>query len=324
MFSKRMVITMAINRTELSCVRCKAYLFEEDDVVYCPICGAPHHRECYGALQHCALEELHGTENQYSKEKILEVKQQIIEKEKGREKNQHSASSRKSLCRVCGEEIDSFSCRCDKCGAPNMSGIGNYANFDFLGGVPADYIIEDGVTANEAKKLVLTNTHRYIPKFATLNHKNKISWNWMAFLFPAAWMFSRKMFKNGAIFGMLSVVSVLLSYPFNLAILNSGNIPASSYPELITALQGILPQINILVLIVAGLGLFLDLGIRVIAGLFGDYLYKSYAVASIKKIQNESHDAEYDYRKKGGVNILFFFLATLIIEYLPSILVSFF
>ena len=48
-----------------SCVLCHAYLFDEDDVVYCPVCGAPHHRECYNSIGHCALESTHGTENQY-------------------------------------------------------------------------------------------------------------------------------------------------------------------------------------------------------------------------------------------------------------------
>ena len=60
---------MSLNEKGLSCAGCKAYLFEEDDIVYCPVCGAPHHRECYNRTGHCALEELHGTENEYDAEK---------------------------------------------------------------------------------------------------------------------------------------------------------------------------------------------------------------------------------------------------------------
>ena len=60
-----------------SCALCHAYLFDEDDVVYCPVCGAPHHRECYNSIGHCALESTHGTENQYDllKEKELELRE---------------------------------------------------------------------------------------------------------------------------------------------------------------------------------------------------------------------------------------------------------
>ena len=58
---------MSLSYEGQSCALCHAYLFPEDDVVCCPECGAPHHRECYNSIGKCALEELHGTENQYDK-----------------------------------------------------------------------------------------------------------------------------------------------------------------------------------------------------------------------------------------------------------------
>ena len=48
-----------------TCQFCHGILFEEDDIVVCPECGAPHHRECWQKAGKCALEEFHGTENQY-------------------------------------------------------------------------------------------------------------------------------------------------------------------------------------------------------------------------------------------------------------------
>ena len=41
------------------CAYCHALLFEEDDVVYCPECGAPHHRDCYNQLGECANKANH-------------------------------------------------------------------------------------------------------------------------------------------------------------------------------------------------------------------------------------------------------------------------
>ncbi|MBR6741280.1 MAG: hypothetical protein IKL93_00900, partial [Clostridia bacterium] len=58
---------MSLQNKDQHCALCHAILFPEDDVVYCPECGAPHHRECYNGINHCALEEFHGTENQYDK-----------------------------------------------------------------------------------------------------------------------------------------------------------------------------------------------------------------------------------------------------------------
>ncbi len=42
------------------CAYCKVIFNENDDVVVCPDCGAPHHRECYKKLGHCACESRHG------------------------------------------------------------------------------------------------------------------------------------------------------------------------------------------------------------------------------------------------------------------------
>ena len=70
---------MSLNTEGVSCVRCHAYLFPEDDIVYCPVCGAPHHRECYNQLGHCALEEFHGTDRQYDKVKAREEEQAAAE-----------------------------------------------------------------------------------------------------------------------------------------------------------------------------------------------------------------------------------------------------
>ena len=65
------------------CAVCEAYLFEDDDVVCCPICGAPHHRDCYSAVGHCGLEKYHGTDLQYKAEETEEVKNEKTETASG-------------------------------------------------------------------------------------------------------------------------------------------------------------------------------------------------------------------------------------------------
>ena len=51
----------------LCCPVCKAKLFEDDDIVVCPDCGAPHHRKCWEYVGHCALGDAHGTANQWQR-----------------------------------------------------------------------------------------------------------------------------------------------------------------------------------------------------------------------------------------------------------------
>ena len=44
------------------CEHCKKAFTNDDDIVVCPICGAPHHRDCYNELGHCALKESHSAD----------------------------------------------------------------------------------------------------------------------------------------------------------------------------------------------------------------------------------------------------------------------
>lgn len=310
---------MSLQTEKTSCALCHAYLFPEDDVVYCPECGAPHHRECYAHTGHCALEELHGTERQYDK---LKEREESKSRDKA-ENEQHTEAEGLITCGMCREKYDFSLGTCPKCGAPNVARMGgSFANFDFLGGVPADYDIGDGITADEAKRFVAANTPRYIPKFAVLNRKNRLSWNWMAFLFPSGWMLSRKMYKNGIIAGLLTVISSLLYLPFMSAINNLGLTGGVTSAQLMESIYSELPNIGVVVMFAAFAGLVFNLVIRFVSALFGDYLYKGHTVAAIKEIRAESEDADYDYRKKGGVNIFMFLIGCVAVQYLPAVIAA--
>ena len=307
---------MSLNTEGVSCVRCHAYLFPEDDIVYCPVCGAPHHRECYNQLGHCALEEFHGTDRQYDKVKAREEEQAAAEMP-----NTGENAEGLITCQMCHEKYDFALNACPKCGAPNIAKAGgSFVNFDFLGGVPADYDIGDGITADEAKRFVAANTPRYIPKFAVLNAKNKLSWNWLAFLFPCGWMLSRKMYKNGVVAGLLTVISSLFYLPFMNAINNLGTTPGETQAQIIQSIYEHLPKMGAAVIAALLAGFVLNIAVRILSALFGDYLYKQYAISSIKTIRAESEDMDYDYRKKGGVNIFLFLLGTMAVQYLPALI----
>ncbi len=303
---------MSDQQKNLSCVACKAYLFEDDDVVHCPVCGAPHHRECYKNLGHCALEELHGTPEEYDIEKIRSAKTPETEENTDKEADVSTVN-----CRICGEEFDSNLGKCPHCSSPNFFANGSFSQFDFLGGVPADYNIDEDVTAEEAKKFVLSNTHRYIPKFVLLGKNKKVSWNWMAFLLPSSWMLSRKMYKSGIITGLLSIISVLLTIPLVKILPVNMN-----YSELLVWMTENLQEIGPAIFIVAFLGSSLSIVIQILSGLFGDYMYKNHVIKSIKEIKKDSEDIEYDLQKKGGSNMILFFLSALALQYLPYIIES--
>ena len=311
---------MSLKTEGVSCVRCHAYLFPEDDIVYCPVCGAPHQRDCYNQLGHCALEALHGTDRQYDRVKAEE------DRRAAETESKRSAESTEGqiTCQMCHEKYDFALNACPKCGAPNIAKAGgSFVSFDFLGGVPADYDIGEGITADEAKRFVAANTPRYIPKFAVLTPKNRLSWNWLAFFFPCAWMLSRKMYKNGIVTGILNVIASLFYLPLSSAIYNLGTGGAQTYADVFNNIYSNLSSIGIAVIIFSMLGFILNIAIRVVSALFGDYMYKKYTVASIKKIRAESEDMDQDYRRMGGVNIFLFVLGFMAVQYLPAVIAAF-
>lgn len=306
---------------KISCVACKAYLFEDDDVVHCPVCGAPHHRDCYNAIGHCAVEELHGTADEYDADKISQENNESTN-QNGWERIQDDHTV---TCKICGNEYDSDQGKCPNCSAPDFGRMGGgYAQFDFLGGVPADYEIEDGVTAEDAKKFVLSNTHRYIPKFVSLNKKRRVSWNWVAFLLPAPWMFSRKMYSAGIVTTLLTLIATFLAYPLSAALIGLGFPETQSYTELLSWMMDKIPEIAPQIIIVAFIGSVMSIIISIICGMYGDYIYKKHTVSTIKDIKSNSEDKDTDYRKKGGVNFILFFISYMLIQYVPQIVVSFF
>ena len=309
---------MSLNIEGEKCGVCNAYLFEEDDVVYCPECGAPHHRECYNSVGHCGLQQLHGTENQY---KRVDKQTQEIEIEPDIQKSSRFAEEREVRCGMCGNTYLASENSCPECGAPNVSRMGGrFVMFDFLGGVPADMDLGEGVTADEAKRFVSANTHRYIPKFASFKAGKRASWNWLAFLAPSAWFLSRKMYKAGAFIGTLQVALSLLILPFTKAVYQIDTSSAVNYMELGELIMENLPMIGEIALITAFIASTLNLILSIFMGAFGDIIYKKHVITTIADIKVKSADIEEDFRRKGGISFVLCLLGLFAVQELPSII----
>ena len=305
---------MSLNYKNQKCAVCSAYLFEDDDIVYCPICGAPHHRECYNSIGKCGFEELHGTDKQYSRE-MLE------EKAEPAEPKPHVTENTK--CFRCGAELEKGARYCNNCGAPagmNPAPI-NFSPFAQNEMLKEDTPIADGVTAKEAVKVVRSNAFRYIPKFLKLHSQNKSSWNWAAFLLPYGWFAYRKMYKESIITCILSIASVIMNIPLNLAV---AQLPVADQSlqnsiELAEYYSQFVGDIGFLPLLLAFIGLTLGLAIRVVCGMYGDYIYKVRVVQSVGLIK-EAEDTEAAEEKYSGVSFIGFFIAVLAVEFIPTLI----
>ncbi len=287
---------MSLEKTKEKCAVCSAYLFSEDDIVYCPECGAPHHRGCYSSLGHCGLEEFHGTDRQYKKP------QPEPEPQPQEQNSQTNYNAQ---------------------GTFFEGNAAQYFRFGFKPPVDNNYKLDKDITAGEAQNFVLQNAHRYIPKFISFQKGQKASWNWLAFLTPCGWLLSRKMYLWGIIAGALQVAFSMLLLPFSRAISFIDLSSATTYFEQSNLIMENMDKIGIAVILAALLGWMLDLALRIITGIFGDLIYKNHAFSTIRSIKNNSDcDKEVETLKKGGVNLYLGMLGHLVVNNLPTIIAT--
>lgn len=292
---------MSLDVTGQKCVVCSAYLFPDDDVVFCPQCGAPHHRECYKSVGHCGLEDKHGTENQYKK---IEIKADGKVEEKPFPDSQPA-------CRGCRKVLEKDAKFCPYCGLPTDS-IPPFSDISPYGKVVEikdDEPIDEGVTALDAAKTVVLNPLRYIPKFLNLRDKNKKSWNWAAFLLPHAWFAYRKMYLPAVVSGIFILISQLFSLPLSAAI---AQLPTPeqqmTYMEYAYYLAENATELGFLPLLLSFIGLSVGIVVRIICGIYGDWIYKNSVVSAVRKIREAEEGADVS-KKLSGVSFFAFTIA---------------
>ncbi len=299
---------MSLNISGEKCAVCSAYLFPEDDIVYCPECGAPHHRDCYNSIGHCGLEHFHGTENQYKKPEIHKA-------------DDEQKTDNTVTCGMCGEKYDNNEIACPSCNAPNMTRFGGrVVTIDLTGGIPDDTDIGEGVKVKDAKQFVAVNTHRYMPKFAAFNKGKKTSWNWLGFLTPCGWLLSRKMYLLGAIIGALQIAVTMFRVPFVSAVNMLDTSEIKNYMELSNLIFENISMIGDVALLSAFIGSILEIILRVIIAVFGDRIYRNRVISKVIEINHKSEDKAEDFRKKGGVGIFAGVLGYLAVSELPTII----
>lgn len=310
---------MSLSVEGQKCPVCKAYLFDDEDIVFCPTCGAPHHRDCYMKLGHCALEELHGTPEQYDANKFAE------EKKAAEEPKEESAGNAAYRCIRCGTELSENDMFCPVCRTPRMQqgagfGGGAHINFGFNQTKwKGDTVIEDDVTLNDVAPLVAANIGRYSEKFIMLNKKHRSSWNWVAFLFPSAWSFYRKNYVSGVLFGILQVASALLTLPAQLLMRGGTLADSATWRDMLELLLA-----NKSTMWLALAGALLGLAVSIFAGAFADYIYRGNCIEKAKKIKAAPDGERERLRYKlGGISPLWFLIALMAENYLPMIIAMF-
>lgn len=313
------------------CPVCSKPFNSGDDIVVCPQCGTPHHRECWFEKGECANKALHKEGYTWGEEKGQKVDKSFDEN-----------NVLGNICPRCGTNNPPDSLFCSKCGLPkgenpNNQNIYNNVppfihseNFYSPYGFPNQFSPEDkidDIPAIEVAEYVSANSKRYVGKFMK---GKKIGWNWGAFIFGPYWFFFRKLTKIG-----LAFLAIALSFDFLFSALMGDLLSAlsQSYYDLLngvitqqTAFSQIIDILNtseqtgLLVLYTA-----ITLLLRIIMALFADYLYKKVVIERIQKMRQSAQNSSMYHTMlmvKGGVSFLMAFLA-IFLEYSFVVLVQY-
>lgn len=87
-----------------TCPVCGEKFKESDDIVACPECGAPHHRDCWKKEGHCHFVADHGTDRQWARPQA------------GDSANSAESAVEGKVCPHCGEKNPEFAEFCSRCG----------------------------------------------------------------------------------------------------------------------------------------------------------------------------------------------------------------
>ncbi len=307
-----------MTQQEQQCAYCHAILFEEDDVVYCPECGAPHHRECYNKLGECANKAMHG---QQTEQDYQEPQQQSEQEPRPQgvplDRDGH-------VCEKCGKRSTSDTLFCPYCGAGFVKpgeqrdpfNANRYAatipGFDPYGGVDPSSEL-DGHPVSEVASFVRVNTNHYIPVFVALRDRNrKTGWNWAAFLLTYVWLFFRKCYREGFVVVLFSVLATLLQAPWSVSFYNymsANNLTVNDLlrqtPQATEQIFDMAQSIPLFAWALYLVGIGITVGVHLIVARYGNHLYRSRVSKRISQIKADERitDKASAIASAGGCNI---------------------
>lgn len=256
------------------CISCQKTFTKDDDIVVCPECGTPYHRECWKVNKRCINQMLHDAQMGWYE--THQPKPEPVQ-----ETNVHANAPQGTSIQM-GEPID-------------FCGRKLYPDAPMLGLNPDEEF--DGVTMGELCTYIGSNHIYYLPIFLSMKETGrKISFNLIGLLSPTLYFSSRKLWIPA--FASL-LIKLLLSVPALLLYLSE--LPQFSY---------LIGRLNLDSSFFAGLVNMCSIGdiaFSVAVGLFANFIYYHIAKKTIFKVR-EKHSSATIWerlrilREKGGVS----------------------
>ena len=290
-----------------NCPVCKKPFTSSDDIVVCPECGAPYHRECYQKQGACVFENLHKT---------------------GFEWKRPASAPKIHRCPNCGAEYTGDQVFCEKCGSPlhteeKQGGFSAHEVPPGAFGGEANFSSEskgeiDGIPISDWAAYIGPSAPYYIYQFKRMDATgHKIGFVFSAAFFAPIYFLYRKMWALGI---LAALVNLLLNLPAALLMLAEFNI-FFALPISYETLAVIASFSSLLLSVIQFIGW----------GMFAAWFYRRHCAKRIRRIQEKTEGDPAAraamLHKKGGPSkivlialLLFYLLSMLLTVYLTGAL----
>lgn len=195
------------------CPGCGQTFNENDDIVVCPDCGTPQHRECWQKQSRCVNSQLHSKGFSW-----VPPERQGSGAPEQQEYPPQEQQGSVAVCPSCGAANSLQALHCEHCGNPLTRQEGTPPPFEAqLPPEFSDYENDIGdLKVADAAFYVRTSLRKYLPLFARFaKGEKKFSWNWAALFLSPYWFFYRRLNKLGVIFvAILATLALAMSIPF--------------------------------------------------------------------------------------------------------------
>lgn len=283
------------------CPVCNKQFKDGDDIVVCPECGTPHHRECYKLTGHCVNQGLHKSGYSFidsEKEKLKTEEQKETAKSfEGEYSGDYYYSPDDDFVAQAKKEVQEKK----QASTDNDNTDGGFFSIPTIQVDESFYKMRgtiDGLSISDIAATVRTNVSRFIQIFKKQSKtKKKAGWNWAAFFFGSFYLLFRKMYKQGVAFFCLAMTSIIAGEAFILKFApkyvsavqdfvtqyasNPSGISTADAQKLLTTSDAINAQ-KIMYIILAVMLL-----LRIIEAIFADYFYKGTVASIIKKVTQQ-------------------------------------
>lgn len=285
-----------------TCPVCGKTFSEKEDIVVCPDCGAPHHRECYQQLGHCALIDNHALGINWEPPAPPEPEQE--------------PENQQVKCPRCGADNPADGIFCSNCGIrlgrqeqastgnippytqqrpPFYAGQAAFYNDPYGGANPDSEM--DGVKVRDLSQFVGGNAAYFLMNFTRMKRSGRpISFNFSALFFGWKYLLYRKMYGLSL---LVFLVNTLLGLPSAICLYEDLSVASGVMAGYSAGFESLLFAAQICSIVSTMLSMALCL--------FSNWLYYRHCIQKIQKIQKNAYVSEQEYSsalvKKGRTNL---------------------